>query len=111
MLLPWISSIVRSHPFLRAPALKKGSGHMRILHTKIDLLQLDSVIYGHYVYKNKWSSMLGKELECIRNIRNVHDLYGVGVVKTGTGTVSYLPKKISLPVIMNHLLLAKHCRL
>jgi len=28
---------------------------------------------------------------------NVHDLYAIGVVKMGTGTVGHLPKKISMP--------------
>ena len=31
--------------------------------------------------------MLGKELECMHEIGNVHDLYAVGVVRTGTGTI------------------------
>ena len=57
------------------------------MNTEMDTFQLDSVIHRHHVYKNIWSSLLGKKLECMREIRNVHDFYAVGVVKTGTGTV------------------------
>ena len=53
---------------------------------EMDTFQLDSVVCGHHVYKNIWSSMLGKELKCICETGNVHDLYAVSVVKTGTGT-------------------------
>ena len=70
----------------------------------IGTFRLDSVVRGHHVYKNIWSSMLGEELKCIRETGNVHDLYAVGVVKTGTGTVGHLPKKISTPC---HLFLRK----
>jgi len=38
--------------------------------------------------------MLGEELQCIREIENAHNLYTVSVVKTGTGPVGHLPKKI-----------------
>ena len=31
--------------------------------------------------------MLGEELECMCETGNVHDLYTVGVVMTGTGTI------------------------
>ena len=34
--------------------------------------------------------MLGEELECMLETGNVHDLYAVGVVRTGTGTVEQL---------------------
>ena len=67
------------------------------MDTDIDTFRLDSVVRGHHVFKDIWSSMLGEELECIRETGNVHDLYAVGVVKTGTGTVGHLPKKISTP--------------
>ena len=74
------------------------------MDTKNDTFRLDSVVRGHHVYKNIWSSMLGEELQCIREMGNVHDLYAVGIVKTGTGTVDHLPKKISTPC---HLFLKK----
>ena len=74
------------------------------MDTEMDTFRLDSVVRGHHVYKNIWSSMLGEELQCICEMGNVHDLYAVGIVKTGTGTVGHLPKKISMPC---HLFLRK----
>ena len=71
---------------------------------EMDTFRLDLVVRGQHVYKNIWSSMLGEELKCIRETGNVHDLYAVGIVKTGTGTVGHLPKKISTP---RHLFLRK----
>jgi len=50
-------------------------------------------------YKEIWSSMLGEELQCLREIGNIYDLYAVKVVKTGTGTVGHLPKEISMPYL------------
>ena len=72
--------------------------------TEMHTLRLDSVVRGHHIYKDIWSSMIGEELQCVREVGNVHDLYAVGVVKTGTGTVGHLPKKISTPC---HLFLRK----
>ena len=55
----------------------------------------DSVVHEYHVYKEIWSSVLGKELQCTREIGNIHDLYAVKVVKPRTGTVGHLPKEIS----------------
>jgi len=61
----------------------------------MDMFVLESVLCGYHVYKEIWSSMLGEELQCLREIRNIYDLYTVKIGKTGTGTVGHLPKEIS----------------
>ena len=58
---------------------------------------LNSVVLGHHIYKDIWSSVHGKELHCKCEVSNVHDLYAVFANKHGTGIVGYLPKQISIP--------------
>ena len=53
---------------------------------------MESVVRGYHVYKEIWSSVTGKELQCIHKIGNVSDLYAAKVVKAGTGSVGHLPK-------------------
>ena len=59
-----------------------------------------AVVRGHHIYKDIWSSVHGKELQCKCEISNVHDLYAVSVIKHGTGIVGYLPKRISTPCLL-----------
>ena len=65
---------------------------------------LNSVVRGHHIYKDIWSSVHGEELYCRREFGNVHDLYAVSVIKQGTGIIGHLPKRISTPC---HLFLKK----
>ena len=58
---------------------------------------VESVIRGHHVYKAIWSSVLGEELQCHREVGNIHDLYAVSIVKPGTGVVGHIPRRISTP--------------
>ena len=52
---------------------------------------LNSVVRGHHIYKDIWNSIHGEELNCKREISNVHDLYAVSVIKHGTGIVGHQP--------------------
>ena len=50
------------------------------------------------MYQNDWIPVLGKVLQCFREVGNAHDPYAVKVMKAGTraGTmVGNLPKKTS----------------
>ena len=58
---------------------------------------LNSVVCGYHVYKDIWSSVHGEELHCKHEIGNVHNLYGISIIKHGTDIVSHLPKGISTP--------------
>ena len=60
-----------------------------------DTFQLDSVVRGYHMYKDIWTTIYGEELQCACEVGNVQDLYAIGIVKEGTGTVGHLPKKIS----------------
>ena len=46
---------------------------------------LNTIVRGHYIYKDIWSSIHGEELHCKCNIGNVHDLYAVSVIKHRNG--------------------------
>ena len=35
---------------------------------------LESVVHGYHVYKEIWTSILGEELQCIHEVRNIYDL-------------------------------------
>ena len=70
----------------------------------VEAFCLNSVVRGHHIYKDIWSSVHGEELHCKREIGNVHDLYAVSVIKHETGIVGHLPKQISTPC---HLFLRK----
>ena len=65
---------------------------------------MNSVVRGHHIYKDIWSSVHGEELHCRREFGNVHDLYAVSVIKHGTGIIGHLLKRISTPC---HLFLKK----
>lgn len=58
---------------------------------------IPSVIRGFHVYSGTWTPVVGEELTCRRDIRNVHDRYCVAVVNPMNNcVVGHLPKKISI---------------
>jgi len=42
---------------------------------------MDSVVRGHHVDKEIWTSFIGEELSCKGEAGNIHDLYAVAVMK------------------------------
>jgi len=42
---------------------------------------MDSVVRGHHVYKEIWTSFIGEELFCKGEADNIHDIYAVAVMK------------------------------
>ena len=44
---------------------------------------MDSVVRRHHVYKEIWTSFIGKELSCKGEVGNIHDMYAVTVMKKG----------------------------
>ena len=59
----------------------------------VESFTMDSMIRGHHVYKDIWSSFI-KVLYCQRDVRNYHDPFVVAVCK-GTTVVGHVPRKIS----------------
>ena len=66
----------------------------------VEAFCLNSVVRGHYIYKDIWSSVHGEEFHFKCKISNVHDLYAVSVIKHGTGIMGHLPKRISTPCLL-----------
>ena len=66
----------------------------------ITSFSVESVDCGHHVYKTIWSSALGEELQCHREVGNIHDLYALSVIKPKIGIVSQIPRRISTPCNM-----------
>ena len=59
---------------------------------------MDSVVRGHHVYKEIWTSFIGEELSCKGEVGNIHDMYAVAVMKEVRGratVVGHLPRQIS----------------
>ena len=64
----------------------------------IGLVWTHSCMHGHHIYKDIWTSSIGKELQCQRKVGNTHDIYAVLVVKTihrCNTIVGHLPRQIS----------------
>ena len=56
---------------------------------------LEAMVRGYHVYCNVWQASRNEILQCTRDVSNRKDPYAVSVVKSGTGIVGHLPKKIS----------------
>ena len=46
-------------------------------------LTLENVIYGHHVYKSRWTSLLAETLNTCLELDNEHDKCAVSIVKSG----------------------------
>lgn len=56
--------------------------------------EIDSMIRGNHVYKDRWDSFIGEVLVCQREPHNFHDPFAVAVMKTGN-IVGHIPRTIS----------------
>ena len=56
--------------------------------------EMRSCVRGYHVYKSIWTPVIGKELQCMRDVGNVIDRYAVGVYKNNI-LVGHVPQKIS----------------
>ena len=57
--------------------------------------EIEYVVRGYHVYKDKWEPLVGETLDCEKEISNPHDLYSVAVVHRKKGVVGHLPRTIS----------------
>ena len=57
--------------------------------------EIQAMIRGYHQYKGIWDAKFGEQLECQRETGNPHDIFAVAVLKSGTGVVGHIPKKIS----------------
>ena len=44
-------------------------------------LTIDSCIHGYHEYSTIWEPVMGEELQCDREVDNLHDPYAVSVLK------------------------------
>ena len=58
------------------------------------LLKIESCIREHHVYKDVWTPVVDKELNCRREEGNISDQYAVATVKSGN-IVGHMPYRIS----------------
>lgn len=65
-----------------------------IFYCRMSTFSFDSMVRGHYVYKDVWNAVQGDVLECARGTNNRHDPYAVAVLKDDN-IVGHLPRKIS----------------
>ena len=59
------------------------------------LLEIESCIRGHHVYKDVWTPVVDEELNCRREEGNISDPYAVATVKSGN-IVGHVPRRISV---------------
>ena len=55
---------------------------------------LNCCIRGYHVYNDIWTTIVGEELECAREVGNAKDRYAVSILR-GSDIVGHLPQKIS----------------
>ena len=65
------------------------------LNCKINVLMLESCVWGHHIFKNVWSPQIGENLTCKPEFGNFFATYAVAVVKDEEITVGHIPHKIS----------------
>ena len=61
----------------------------------VHVWEVDYVLRGYHVYKDRWEPFIGEVLNCERELTNAHDLYSVAAVHQSKGTVGHLPRTIS----------------
>ena len=54
---------------------------------------INSVVHGHHIYKDIWTSVIGEELTCRKEFGNIHDLHAVAVIRGGS-VVGHVPRTI-----------------
>jgi len=77
----------------------------RMVGSDASLFTMESAVCGYNVYQSIWSSRVGEQLECRCKDHNIHDMYAVPIMKSGTGVVGHLLRRISTPCnhfIENH---------
>ena len=57
-------------------------------------LSICSSIRGYHIYNAVWTTSIGEELSCEREVTNAADRYAIAVMN-GSQVVGYLPRKIS----------------
>ena len=57
--------------------------------------EVQAMIRVYHKYKEIWDAKFGEQLECQRETGNPHDIFAVAVLKSGTGVVGHIPKKMS----------------
>ena len=58
------------------------------------IIDFESFVTGHHVYKAVWSPFIGESLNTLMEQDNVHDKYAVKVFKNQAG-VGHVPREIS----------------
>ena len=54
-----------------------------------DYYCINSVVRGHYIYKDIWMPEIREELMCQKEVGNIHDLHAVAVSIAATWLVMY----------------------
>ena len=57
--------------------------------------EVDYVVRGYHVYKDRWEPFIGDTLNCEKETGNPHDLCSVAVVHHHQGIVGLLPRESS----------------
>ena len=64
------------------------------------LFTMESAIDGYHFNQNIWNSRVGERLECHCKDDDIHDMYTVAIIKSGTRVVGHLPRLIC--TLCNH---------
>ena len=65
------------------------------IHSDSDsVLEFDSVVRGHHIYKAVWTPVIDETLQVAQEGTNEHDEYAVAITKAGY-IVGHVPREIS----------------
>ena len=56
---------------------------------------MDSVIHGYHIYKDIWTSSIGEELHCQREVGIIHAVWVLKTICRHNTIVSHFPRQIS----------------
>ena len=60
----------------------------------MEVLQVESCVQGHHIYKRIWNLTVGEELSCMRKTINSKDPYAVAII-CNSAVVGLVPCRIS----------------
>ena len=56
--------------------------------------EFESLITGHYVYKDIWTPVIGEELQCYMEDDNPHDRHAIKLVNKNNAIVGHVPRDL-----------------
>ena len=50
------------------------------METNMEVYEINSIVHGHHIFKEKWMPFIGENLECKQDETSTTDAYAVGII-------------------------------